>query len=66
MVFKFKVGKLEYHAPPFTQEEDDEFYNSYSRGIASGKATVAIDHNAKRPPPSTPSPKRGRRPKAPD
>jgi hypothetical protein len=33
-------GKGGWHEPPYTEEEEFEFYRRYSEGMASGKATI--------------------------
>jgi hypothetical protein len=62
MVFKYKIGNLEVHEPPYTQEEQDKFYADYDRGMRSGQAGILMGHNVKAEPPTgTTAPKKSRR-----
>jgi hypothetical protein len=40
MVFRRSDGGGGWHEPPYTEEEEFEFYRRYSQGMASGKATI--------------------------
>jgi hypothetical protein len=41
MVFRLSDdGKSGWHEPPYTEEEEFEFYRRYDAGMASGKATI--------------------------
>ena len=68
MVFKFRVGTTEFHEPPYTQEEEEEFYRRYNQGMRSGQSpgptagptvvpTVFMERT-RRPPPKPVNPMR--------
>ena len=40
MVFRKSDGGGGWHEPPYTKEEEREFYRRYNAGMASGKATI--------------------------
>jgi hypothetical protein len=49
---------LEAHGPPYTQEEEDAFYDRYAKGMMSGQATVVHPPKVAKPtkPVTTPEP----------
>ena len=54
---------LEVRGPPYTQEEEDAFYDRYAKGMMSGQATVVHPPKVATPPatptgPVTPRPPR--------
>ena len=40
MVFRRSDDGGGWHEPPYTEEEEFEFYKRYSEGMASGQATI--------------------------
>ena len=40
MVYRKSDGGGGWHEPPYTEEEEFEFYKRYSEGMASGQATI--------------------------
>jgi len=40
MVFRRSGDGGGWHEPPYTEEEENEFYRRISEGMASGKATI--------------------------
>jgi hypothetical protein len=49
MVFRKDDKGGGWHEPPYTWEEEMEFYRSYNAGMASGEATVWISEKARGP-----------------
>jgi hypothetical protein len=40
MVFRKSDGGGGWHEPPYTKQDEREFYRRYNAGMASGKATI--------------------------